>query len=139
MLRRSKYYLIIWFVITTILLTSCSNYPPSDMSKSLPDLEAMGQYPNAKEISRTESKAGPAVPPKCPRSQMTTAADRGTRSMQHAPAIWLVTCTSYPDGPDDDAPLVAACAAQRLRTAWAVWDDPAVDWAAASVAVIRAT
>jgi hypothetical protein len=62
-----------------------------------------------------------------------------TRNTQHALDVYLVTCVRYPAGPDDDAPLVAACAAQGLRTAWAVWDDPAVDWAAAPVAVIRAT
>jgi glutathione synthase/RimK-type ligase-like ATP-grasp enzyme len=49
--------------------------------------------------------------------------------------IALATCSSFPAGDADDALLAAALPEAR----WAVWDDPAVDWAAFELVVIRST
>jgi glutathione synthase/RimK-type ligase-like ATP-grasp enzyme len=56
-----------------------------------------------------------------------------------ATTVLLATCGSFPDGPDDEAGLVAACAAAGVTASWAVWDDPGVDWASADLVVVRAT
>jgi len=49
--------------------------------------------------------------------------------------IGLATCSYFPDGEADDAHLTAALPEAR----WAVWDDPAVDWSAFDLVVIRST
>jgi glutathione synthase/RimK-type ligase-like ATP-grasp enzyme len=49
--------------------------------------------------------------------------------------IALATCSYFPNGDADDAPLAAALPEAR----WAVWDDPGVDWAAFDLVVIRST
>ena len=53
------------------------------------------------------------------------------------PRVALVTCRALPDGDPDDHGLVAALAAEGVDAAWAVWDDPAVDWAAVDLALVR--
>jgi glutathione synthase/RimK-type ligase-like ATP-grasp enzyme len=49
--------------------------------------------------------------------------------------IALATCAAFPTGDADDAPLAAALPEAR----WTVWDDPAVDWSAFDLVVIRST
>jgi len=49
--------------------------------------------------------------------------------------IALATCSYFPDGDPDDAHLAAALPEARF----AVWDDPAVDWSAFDLVVIRST
>jgi glutathione synthase/RimK-type ligase-like ATP-grasp enzyme len=49
--------------------------------------------------------------------------------------IALATCSALPDGDPDDAPLPAALGGARF----AVWDDPAVDWQAFDLVVVRST
>jgi glutathione synthase/RimK-type ligase-like ATP-grasp enzyme len=49
--------------------------------------------------------------------------------------IALATCAAFPDGDPDDAHLAAALP----EAAFAVWDDPAVDWSAFELVVIRST
>jgi glutathione synthase/RimK-type ligase-like ATP-grasp enzyme len=49
--------------------------------------------------------------------------------------IGLATCAAFPDGDPDDAHLVAALPEARF----AIWDDPAVDWSAFDLVVIRST
>jgi glutathione synthase/RimK-type ligase-like ATP-grasp enzyme len=49
--------------------------------------------------------------------------------------IGLATCAHFPDGDPDDAHLAAALPEARF----AVWDDPAVDWGAFDLVVIRST
>ena len=51
--------------------------------------------------------------------------------------VWLVTSRELADLTDDDRPLVGALARLGLSAAPAVWDDPAVDWSRARLAVIR--
>lgn len=49
--------------------------------------------------------------------------------------IALATCAAFPAGDPDDAHLAAALP----EAVFAVWDDPAVDWSAFDVVVIRST
>jgi glutathione synthase/RimK-type ligase-like ATP-grasp enzyme len=49
--------------------------------------------------------------------------------------IALATCSYFPTGDADDALLAAALPEAR----WAVWDDPAIDWGAFDLVVIRST
>jgi glutathione synthase/RimK-type ligase-like ATP-grasp enzyme len=49
--------------------------------------------------------------------------------------IGLATCAAFPDGDPDDAHLVAALPEARF----AIWDDPAVDWSAFDLVVVRST
>ena len=51
------------------------------------------------------------------------------------PLIALATCAAFPAGDPDDAHLAAALPEARF----AVWDDPAVDWSAFKLVVIRST
>ena len=53
--------------------------------------------------------------------------------------IALATCAELPDLDPDEAPLVAALHAARMEPVIAVWDDPAVDWAAFDLVVVRCT
>lgn len=54
------------------------------------------------------------------------------------PAVLLATCAELPDGDEDRAVLTTALSARGIGSSWAVWDDPAVDWARGPV-VIRST
>jgi hypothetical protein len=49
--------------------------------------------------------------------------------------IALATCAALPQGHSDDVHLMAALPDAQ----WAVWDDPAVDWAAFDLVVVRST
>ncbi len=51
----------------------------------------------------------------------------------------IVTCEVLPEPDPDAAPLRAALEAAGLQVRWAAWDDPAVDWSAAPLTVLRST
>ncbi|WP_110182004.1 ATP-grasp domain-containing protein [Nocardioides solisilvae] len=53
--------------------------------------------------------------------------------------VLLATFQLLPDGEPGGALLVEALAARGVAARWAVWDDPAVDWAAAGLVAVRAT
>jgi hypothetical protein len=53
--------------------------------------------------------------------------------------VALVTCDLFPDLWDDDHPLRDALRARGAEVATPLWDDPAADWAAYHLAVIRST
>jgi glutathione synthase/RimK-type ligase-like ATP-grasp enzyme len=55
------------------------------------------------------------------------------------PAVALATCFDLPDLDPDDRLLLPALAACGVEVAVAVWDDPAVDWAAFDLVVLRDT
>lgn len=61
--------------------------------------------------------------------------------MSPAHRVALVTCAAIAaDDDDEDAPaLTAALAARGVEAVPAIWDDPAVDWDAFEVAVVRST
>jgi len=48
----------------------------------------------------------------------------------------LATCSAFPDGDADDAGLLQAIGGDAT---FAVWDDPAVDWASYDLVVVRST
>jgi glutathione synthase/RimK-type ligase-like ATP-grasp enzyme len=50
--------------------------------------------------------------------------------------VALATCAAFPDGDVDDAGLPAAIGGD---VTFAIWDDPAVDWAAFDLVVVRST
>ncbi len=50
--------------------------------------------------------------------------------------VALATCSAFPDGDADDAGLPAAIGGD---VTFAVWDDPAVDWSAFDLVVVRST
>ena len=51
--------------------------------------------------------------------------------------VLLVTCAEWPDGEPEGDLLVRELAARGVDAAWAVWDDPAVDWAEARMVWVR--
>jgi glutathione synthase/RimK-type ligase-like ATP-grasp enzyme len=51
------------------------------------------------------------------------------------PRIALATCAAFPDGDADDGDLPAALGGAEF----VVWDDPAVDWSAYTLIVVRST
>ena len=53
--------------------------------------------------------------------------------------VALVTGARWPEGDPHDAPLPAALLAAGLAHRVVVWDDPAVDWSAFGLALIRST
>ncbi|HVM28919.1 MAG TPA: hypothetical protein VM433_14770 [Mycobacteriales bacterium] len=55
------------------------------------------------------------------------------------PRVALATCRELPDLHEDDALLVPALASAGVAAVPAVWDDPAVDWAAFDLVVVRDT
>ncbi|APU14557.1 MULTISPECIES: hypothetical protein [Actinoalloteichus] len=57
--------------------------------------------------------------------------------MTSAPRVLLVTCRDLPGGYTDDADLIDALAEEGLTAAWVRWDDPAVDFAAADLVLLR--
>ncbi|HWH95379.1 MAG TPA: hypothetical protein VNT03_16075 [Baekduia sp.] len=56
--------------------------------------------------------------------------------MSRAPRVALATCVHFPDGDADDAGLREAIGGD---VAFAIWDDPAVDWSAFDLVVVRST
>jgi hypothetical protein len=55
------------------------------------------------------------------------------------PRIALATCAELPDLDADDALLVEPLTARGIEPVAAVWDDPAVDWGAFDLTVVRNT
>ncbi|MEV0135105.1 hypothetical protein AB0H83_42465 [Dactylosporangium sp. NPDC050688] len=53
--------------------------------------------------------------------------------------VALVTCAELPELDADDQSLIPALAAAGVNAVPAVWDDPAVDWPAFDLAVVRNT
>ena len=53
--------------------------------------------------------------------------------------VLLATFAGMPEGEPGFEALNEALTARGIDFAWAVWDDPSVDWAAASLVAIRAT
>lgn len=53
--------------------------------------------------------------------------------------VGLVTWSGLPGLHEDDFPLVAALEARGVTVRRVVWDDPGVDWASLSIAVLRST
>ncbi|MDF9716068.1 hypothetical protein INN71_02955 [Nocardioides sp. ChNu-153] len=65
---------------------------------------------------------------------MTAAARPAAR-----PTVLLATFQLAPAGETGGERLVAALDARGVDARWAVWDDPAVDWAGADLVAVRAT
>jgi glutathione synthase/RimK-type ligase-like ATP-grasp enzyme len=61
--------------------------------------------------------------------------------MSVTPRVALVTCGFFPDGDADDAGLPAALGGADfdVRADFVVWDDPAADWEAYDLVVVRST
>jgi hypothetical protein len=75
----------------------------------------------------------PPVPlPVTPTKPFTSATRASAR-------VALVTCAQVPALEDDDRLLIAPLAARGIAAEPVVWDDPAVDWAAYDLAVLRST
>ena len=53
--------------------------------------------------------------------------------------VLLVTSSNWPEGEPGSPALDAALAARGIEARWVVWDDPAVDWAAADLVAVRST
>ncbi|GII21707.1 ATP-grasp domain-containing protein [Planosporangium mesophilum] len=53
------------------------------------------------------------------------------------PRVALVTCAELPDLEPDDRLVIEPLAARGVRAEPVVWDDPAVDWAAYDLVVVR--
>lgn len=53
--------------------------------------------------------------------------------------VLLATFCLLPEGEPGGDLLVAALAERGVEAAWAVWDDPVVDWAGADLVALRAT
>jgi hypothetical protein len=53
--------------------------------------------------------------------------------------VALATCSQLPDLDKDDVPLIAALAERGVTAEPAVWDDPAVDWQAYDLVLVRST
>ncbi|MEO1337775.1 MAG: hypothetical protein AAFV29_19185, partial [Myxococcota bacterium] len=51
--------------------------------------------------------------------------------------IHLVSCRSLPEPDPDEAPLVSALTTSGFEVDTVAWDDPAVDWAAAPLSILR--
>ncbi|MDT9594195.1 hypothetical protein RDV89_14020 [Nocardioides zeae] len=59
--------------------------------------------------------------------------------MSTRPRVLLATFQLMPQGEEGGHLLVAELEQRGIEAAWAVWDDPAVDWAAADLVAVRAT
>ncbi len=73
---------------------------------------------------------------------MTTISDSSTQhSAFRTPnsTLALVTCAEWPGGTADEQALVTALAAHGVAATFAVWDDPAINWAAFRLCLIRTT
>jgi glutathione synthase/RimK-type ligase-like ATP-grasp enzyme len=53
--------------------------------------------------------------------------------------VALATCAELPEGDEDERLLPPALAARGIESRFVVWDDPAVDWAAFELVVVRST
>ncbi|MFG1950773.1 RimK family alpha-L-glutamate ligase [Micromonospora sp. NPDC048830] len=59
------------------------------------------------------------------------------QSTRGEPRVALVTCTELPDLDPDDRLLLAPLAGRGVTVSAAAWDDPAADWAAHDLVVLR--
>jgi glutathione synthase/RimK-type ligase-like ATP-grasp enzyme len=59
--------------------------------------------------------------------------------MPERPVVTLVTGADWLDGAGERAPLTEALTRRGLPSRWEVWDDPAVDWSATPLVMIRTT
>lgn len=55
------------------------------------------------------------------------------------PVVLLASCSRLPHSDGDDTDLPAVLAEVGVRASWAVWDDPATDFTAADLVVLRCT
>ena len=55
------------------------------------------------------------------------------------PRVLLATFMLMPDGEPGGDRVTSALAERGIDAAWAVWDDPEIDWAASELVVVRAT
>jgi glutathione synthase/RimK-type ligase-like ATP-grasp enzyme len=62
-----------------------------------------------------------------------------TDPLDRRPAVALATCSELPDLDPDDRLLLAPLAETGIDATAVVWDDPAVDWAAFDLVVVRNT
>jgi hypothetical protein len=53
--------------------------------------------------------------------------------------VALATCAEFPDGYPDDGEIIAPLAGLGIDAAFAVWDDPGVDWGRFDLVVLRST
>jgi hypothetical protein len=53
--------------------------------------------------------------------------------------VTLVTCSAMPEPDVDEQPLLDALAAAGVEARLCAWDDPAVDWGASPLTVVRST
>ncbi|HEX8803299.1 MAG TPA: hypothetical protein VF743_03865, partial [Acidimicrobiales bacterium] len=60
-------------------------------------------------------------------------------SEAHPPRIALASCTDHPEGLGGETLLPGALVERGAEAAWAVWNDPDVDWAAYDLVVVRCT
>ena len=58
---------------------------------------------------------------------------------RQVPRVLLATFSLLPDGEPGGELLTAALAERGVDSAWARWDDPDVDWAAAELVAVRST
>ncbi len=56
-----------------------------------------------------------------------------------APRVALVTCAAWPNGEEEDAPLLEALTAAGAVVGYVCWDDPSVQWPTLDAAVVRST
>ena len=56
-----------------------------------------------------------------------------------APRVALATCAQLPELADDEPMLVEALSVRGVEAEPRVWDDPAVDWGAYGLVVVRST
>lgn len=53
--------------------------------------------------------------------------------------VLLATCSAWPDGEPGGELVVTELERRGIDAAWAVWDDPSVDWAGARLVAVRST
>lgn len=53
--------------------------------------------------------------------------------------VLLATCPALPEGEPGHEVLDRALAERGVSAAWAIWDDPAVDWSGAPLVAVRST
>src|SRR5262245_59128581 len=58
---------------------------------------------------------------------------------QHTPRIALAASAAFPEGAGGEPLLATALTDRGAAAAWAVWNDPEVDWSAFDLVVLRAT
>jgi glutathione synthase/RimK-type ligase-like ATP-grasp enzyme len=63
----------------------------------------------------------------------------GMQQNRQMPRVLLATFALMPDGEPEGHLVTSALAERGIDAAWAVWDDPAVDWSAAELVAVRAT